>query len=99
MNQYDCVCVNPTEQAMKYNTAPPPMDRPVPPPMPEQLRYVAAQIATMMDASNKLSNFLIAQTIPYDKREDDSVSGYLAWMARTIQTLNDCLQRMNDIAR
>ena len=76
-----------------------PRERTISPPLTEHLRYVSEAVVDMMNAVGQLEQYAIGDTPGYDNREDDTLTGYLAWFGRTMQETTRVLRRVQEVVR
>lgn len=97
MSQYDCVCEKPM---MGSTTAPQaPREPGTPPILGVQLARVTDAMLCAVEQADAIRRFACDRAIPIDKREDESVTSYLAWYYRALQSLIDGLRDIREVIR
>lgn len=69
------------------------------PALPEQLRFLADAAVELMNTAASLERFATGDVPGYDNREEDSLTGYLAWFGRTMQETTRVLRRVQEVVR
>lgn len=90
MNQYDCVYEKPSATGSSISV------RDTPPPLNEQLSLLAETTLRLFESTNTLTEFLLGRRIDLEKRETDTVTGYLAWINSTLTELNRSVSNLTD---
>ena len=97
MGQYDCVCEKPM---MGSVPAPQATREPgTPPILGVQLARVTEAMLCAVEHADAIRRFTCDRAVPIDKREGESVTDYLAWYFRTLQSLIDGLRDIGEVIR